>query len=869
MKIFTKQGITQKIILTIIIVTLCNFIFPTYSRAGIGGILFDPITDLVTTVGDSILAILQNFLYNGEYNVVSGLASIMLKAGFFVNNRDKYPDMAYTGNTSWSEEEAKENGVAVIDEENFDQISLYDAATFLVSPIVGGVALVADLTFVKNYIIPTVQYSVDKIFAGKVPAFDINFIQPKDWGNDEQNNISITRQLNDVISAWYVALRNLAIVILLSVLVYTGIRIVISSSVDDRAKYKQRLMDWLVAMCLIFFMHYIMAFILSIIDILNDTIGDTATSIPVWITGSNIQYNTDLMGLIRLQVQYKDFTPKLIYTIFYIALLVYTCKFSWIYLKRSVTMAFLTIIAPLVAMTYPIDKMNDGKAQAFNAWLKEYIFTALLQPFHLIVYTVLVGSAMNIGVKNPLYAIMVIAFIGPAEKMLRKFFGFDKASTPGVLSQAGAMFGGAAAWNMVKKGVGFIADKRGGGKSGSGGNNSVRTKGGNAVEDKNAPDGYDAFANGNHRNLGARGESALDNSNHRNLGTRGESTSDNSNTQDTGDDYSNRAFLPPEVDNTQTQDPDNWDNNDMYLNPQNYSDDFSSAEGISNNTPNNQEQETIESTRNSMRMPKNLLVTPIGRGAGRSIKNFASRKFANGRWKGTAVSAAKKAAKFAGKVAVAGAVGAIGVGVGIAGDDLEDVLKYGAAGGALGYSIAPGMGGRIANSRLTQDISASMGEAIHGSTNAAEVVAQTNKLYESGELRDWAQETFLDKEGNKPTGQKLNELEDRAIGHYNDGFTDKGDIKKVMKLEDKMRKELQENLSAEEANEQAKVMSETIGKIAKDIEPGKLSNSNYVNGKVQEFEKGISKSNPELSNDEVKANATQMMNYIMQYYKKP
>ena len=27
-------------------------------------------------------------------------------------------------------------------------------------------------------------------------------------------------------------------------------------------------------------------------------------------------------------------------------------------------MAFLTIIAPLVALTYPIDKMNDGKAQA-------------------------------------------------------------------------------------------------------------------------------------------------------------------------------------------------------------------------------------------------------------------------------------------------------------------------------------------------------------------------------------------------------------------------------------------------------------------------------------------------------------------------
>ena len=218
---------------------------------------------------------------------------------------------------------------------------------------------------------------------------------------------------------------------------------------------------------------------------------------------------------------------------------------------------------------------------------------------------------------------------------------------------------------------------------------------------------------------------------------------------------------------------------------------------------------------------------------------------------------------------MAGTVGAIGVGMGIAGDDLEDVLKYGAAGGALGYSIAPGVGRRIANSNLALSINAETGKAMHGSVNAAEIVAQTNELYQSGELRDWAQETFLDKDGNKPTGQTLNDLEDRAIGHYNDGFTDKGDIKKVMKLEDKIRNELQENLSDEEANKQARVMSETIGKIAKDIEPGKLSNSNYVNGKIQEFEKGISKANPELSSGEVKANATQMMNYIMQYYKKP
>lgn len=854
MKIFTKKGITQKIILAVILVTLCNFIFPTYSRADVFGVLFDPVTDLVTGLGDTILSLLQAFLYNGKYDLSAGLGNIFINAGWFKNNQDKFPDMAFN----------QPSGVDVveIDDSNFDQISLASILTTVVSPVAGVIAITLDALTGANYFIPTIQYSVDKIFAGKVPAYDINFVQPKDWGNDKQNSISIARQLSSVIATWYVALRNLAIVILLSVLVYMGIRIVISSSADDKAKYKQRLLDWLIAMCLIFFMHYIMTFTVSVVQILNDTIGDTVTSIPVHIKGSDVSYNTDLLGLVRLQVQYKDIGPKFVYIVFYVALLVYTCKFTWVYMKRTVTMAFLTIIAPLVAMTYPIDKLNDGKAQAFNAWLKEYVFTALLQPFHLIIYTVLVGSAMNLATQNILYAILVIAFIGPAEKLLRKFFGFDKASTPGTLSQAGAMFGGAAAWNMFKKGVGFIADKSSGGKGGNGGGNNLRTRNGNAAEDQNAPDGYDAFANSNNRNLEVMGDRA----------------SDNSNTQDTDDDYSNRAFLP-EDNNTQTQDENNWDDNDMYLNPQNYSDDYSNATDVNNNTTQPQEDNTNQQTMSrGRRIASFLLATPVGRGAGRSIKNSVSGKFAKGKWKGTAIKVGKGALKFAGRAAMAGTVGAIGLGMGIAGDDLEDVLKYGAAGAALGYSMAPSVGRKISNSGVAKSVKDSTGRAIYGSDNAAAVARQTRELYSSGELREWAQETFLDENGNKIDGEKLNNLEDRAIGHYNDGFTDKGEIKRVMKLEDKMRKEILGNLPQEErddetqirqAHERARIMSETVGKIAKDITPDKLSNKKYREGKLEEFANGIRKSNPNLSQREIDANASQVMDYVMQYYKKP
>ena len=75
---------------------------------------------------------------------------------------------------------------------------------------------------------------------------------------------TIGQQLNGVVSKWYNNLTNLAILILLIILIYVGIRIIIGSTAGQKAKYKERLMDWLVAMCLLFVMHYIMIFAVNL-----------------------------------------------------------------------------------------------------------------------------------------------------------------------------------------------------------------------------------------------------------------------------------------------------------------------------------------------------------------------------------------------------------------------------------------------------------------------------------------------------------------------------------------------------------------------------------------------------------------------------
>ena len=453
MKIFTKKGILQKIIVSIMIMLSFNFITPTYSRADIGGILLSPIVDLIASLGDIVINLVQGVM-TGEW---VGVKSASLQ-GFLMSSKD------YFG------EEGKE-----IREEAEKENPRTDGGTVNVDDFDKGW-----LNLSSDFHIPVSTYSPEQIFSGDVSGLDINFINPnREFGTTKDkdgNEIvdSSAGKLQKTIAQWYVALRNLAVVGLLSVLVYVGIRMILSSTAGDKAKYKQMFQDWLIALCLVFFLHYIMSFVLTMTDSISDAIGgDGSDTIKITLEGGEVagkSFTTNLLGEARFKTQYKDLGIKVTYLILYIILVGYTCVFTWMYLKRLLMMAFLTIIAPLVALTYPIDKISDGTAQAFNSWLKEYVYNALLQPFHLIIYTVLVGSAFDLAQSNPIYMLAAIGFLIPAEKILRNIFGFNKAGAGTVGALTGAAVAGTVASKLFNKAGSKVSGGKGNG--GNGGGNS-------------------------------------------------------------------------------------------------------------------------------------------------------------------------------------------------------------------------------------------------------------------------------------------------------------------------------------------------------------------------------------------------------------
>lgn len=451
----------------------------------------------------------------------------------------------------------------------------------------------------------------------KLGLLDINFFADRPITSDTWVSSQI---LAPVIGNVYKSLRNLAMVLMLIVVLYIGIKIMISSIAAQQAKYKQLLVDWLVGFALLFVMHYIMSGIVYLnsvvvkmlsneegdsyyvgfaeleddvnasqkdydstwfdvaMGVANDTLdgdkyekfkstrlvvrnstSETGTFSNVGSSGTNyigsdgrldlesvprgsqsgsvltwskgyITYNNatflpeytwgdhgviylaasivnaghdnekfenkailrlNTMSYVRTISSYglktdenvkiydnggkKDITDAAVmgYSILYLCLVIETIMFTFTYIKRVLQMSFLTMVAPIVAIMYPVDKIGDGKAQAFNTWFKDYLFNILIQPMHLLLYTIFIVAAAQLVSRNIIYALAIYGFMIPSEKYFKKLLGFEKASTGG-----GGPLGGAIGRGLAMDSLGRLAGigPAARGRGGSGGDGKGKSK---------------------------------------------------------------------------------------------------------------------------------------------------------------------------------------------------------------------------------------------------------------------------------------------------------------------------------------------------------------------------------------------------------
>ena len=713
------------------------------TKDGIGGLLLSPIAALIQGIGDGVNYLLQR-------NIIGDKSDVFLNSGVFEHSK-----MIQVLN-----ENKPVSGVPQVDiaEEYIE-------------------------TATGKYGIPNIKLTPAEIFAGNVSALDANFFKTEGDHNQELGGSekSIVEQLRDTVATWYVALRNIAIVGLLSALLYIGIRIVISSSAGDKAKYKQFFVDWVVALCLIFFLHYIMAFTMTMSETVTDVLAGDRTNqgrikeVNIRLTetdgtttfkdaGTEVCFSSNFTGVARMKADYQGGTLKIGYSILYIALAVYTVYFAFVYLKRLLMLAFFTMIAPLVALTYPLDKIRDGKAQAFNYWFKEYMFYALLQPMHMLLYTVFVSSALSVAANNLLYAIVALAFIVPAEKIVKQMFGI-KGNTESTL---GGFAGGALAsqaFNMLRKGP--PQPKKGGGDGPKGEKgirlnnpnkpNAMDTLAGDAMENGVENAAQTATAAGIGAAAGAASANATGNENNEETDSNGVHVSDDG-----------------VIDGVQFREvPDNEQQGNGLENPEMQS-------GENPAMPENGQQNQNADNNNSEENPFAAIRAKANSAKGNLGSAINSRVQSAGGWSGIAKGVGKTGAKLAGRAAMMTTMGALGLGVGIVGGDMSDTLKGLGAGLTAGYATGGRLNSAVGNTIVGNNAAGRfLDDAIRGTGPERKRNDYIRSYMSNQENRN----RLIEKNPSIKKSELDAQLRQRAELSYDSGVTDAKMLDRAIKLQ--------------------------------------------------------------------------------------
>ena len=299
------------------------------------------------------------------------------------------------------------------------------------------------------------------IFFNKYKLFDVNFF---DFNKTTSNGPALA--IRQEVAEWFYIIRNISSAVLLCILIYVCIRMALSTVAEEKAKFKRMLFDWVCSLVLIYLLQYIMIFTVYT----NNAIVNALKAIYEQniVTSSGVVDMDTAILQIATQAVMPVGLGSITATLVYAMIILQTIAFMIAYTQRMLKIGFLMRISPLISITYAIDKMGDGKAQALNSWLKEFVYTILIQPFHCLIYMTFVTTAITLlskstilgslrtlftgdfnQITNGVIVVLCLKFINDGEKTIRKIFNFQDDDILTSMA-AGAMVSVAAVKNAAK-----------------------------------------------------------------------------------------------------------------------------------------------------------------------------------------------------------------------------------------------------------------------------------------------------------------------------------------------------------------------------------------------------------------------------------
>lgn len=311
------------------------------------------------------------------------------------------------------------------------------------------------------------------------------------FGDSAGTNDYITTEFKTTINDFFSFFTKIAVIVYMTMLVYIGIRILLNAGTQKNAKYKEFLVYWVQGVAILFLFPYVMKYTIMINNAFVEFIDDNKENIfaigdaiePAGIVSqegsdmsdventmdsaqATLESGTDYMSVMFVKAWTEGW---IVYALCWIIMVKQLLSLLIIYFKRLLITIFLIVIFPLVTISYAIDKLGDGKSQAFGNWCKEFILNVFIQSFHAIVYVIGMALIVRLGeegnvTENWLLILILITFISKGDDLLKNIFN--------VKGGGGETVKGVAQTMLEARGAIKLAENVGGAVSKTVGSNS-------------------------------------------------------------------------------------------------------------------------------------------------------------------------------------------------------------------------------------------------------------------------------------------------------------------------------------------------------------------------------------------------------------
>lgn len=266
--------------------------------------------------------------------------------------------------------------------------------------------------------------TIENIVYNKIPILDINFFNFESAGGAVVDEDGVIYIIKENVAMWYYIFRIMAILIMLLVLIYLGIKMAITTVSEKKAVYKEMLISWIAGFILVFAISYIMYAIIHV----NESF--ISWVIPKYEDGTELS----LYETVRTKAYSLKASTGFAGMIMYIVLVYYSIRFLVMYFKRFLTVIILAIMSPFVAVAYALEKVNkNGKGgEIYGNWFKDFLYSVMIQSIHALIYTLFISIILKLTEASLLGILLSFIFLGfmvRIDKVVRRIFGLDGKNT--------------------------------------------------------------------------------------------------------------------------------------------------------------------------------------------------------------------------------------------------------------------------------------------------------------------------------------------------------------------------------------------------------------------------------------------------------